>query len=152
MRFATVFVSTLVASFAGVLPQVNASPAPTPAPAPVDLGSIVDSATADVASAATNFATHVTSDHERIFTEIGGHAYTVINDGAGDAFTLATGAAGDVTSIGGALYTVATGSIPTGTANAGYINSPASIFPGTPVLASLLTMAGGVLVGAYVVF
>ncbi|KAG8966832.1 hypothetical protein FRC05_002395 [Tulasnella sp. 425] len=222
-RFAAISVSILIASFAGVLPQVNASPAPTPAPAPVDLGSIVDSATgavatgfydftsavysppslvcrvfyyisvsfgghaysvitseggraitlasdgagvvtsfagsiytvatADVASAATNFATHVTSDHELLFTEIGGHAYTVITDGAaGDAFTLATGAAGDVTSIGGSLYTVATGSIPTGTANAGYINSPASIFPGTPVLASLLTMAGGVLVGAYVVF
>ncbi|KAG8958997.1 hypothetical protein FRC05_008252 [Tulasnella sp. 425] len=103
-------------------------------------GSVYTVVTADVASAATNFATHVTS--------IGGHAYTVITDGDGDAFTLATGAAGDVTSIGGSLYTVATG---TGTANAGYINSPASIFPGTPVLASLLTMAGGVLVGAYVV-
>lgn len=46
------------------------------------------------------------------FAAIGGHAYTVITDEAGDAFTLATGAAGQVTSIGGSLYTVATGSFP----------------------------------------
>ncbi|KAG8940521.1 hypothetical protein FRC04_005203, partial [Tulasnella sp. 424] len=59
MRFATVFVSTLVASFAGVLPQVNASPAPTPAPAPVDLGSIVDSATGAVATGFNDFTSAV---------------------------------------------------------------------------------------------
>ena len=46
---------------------------------------------------------------------VGGSVFTLVTNGAGDAFTLATGAGGVVTSIGGSLYTIASGGVASAT-------------------------------------
>ncbi|KAF8316055.1 hypothetical protein DL93DRAFT_787256 [Clavulina sp. PMI_390] len=108
-----------------------------------------------VTSVAGSIFTVATEAAGSIFTEatsIAGHEYTVISEDGHKAFTLATDAAGVVTSVGGSVYTAATGSLPTGTGNSAAGLRPSMAMVSGPVLVSLVTVVSGVFAGASILF
>jgi len=75
--------------------------------------------------------------------------YTVLSEKGHDAFTIATGAGGVVTSVGGSVFTAATGSIPTTTSSsAAYALHAGTGYLSGPALVSLVAVLTGVITGA----
>jgi len=80
-------------------------------------------------------------------TSIAGTAETIVSSAGGPAITLAPSGAGAVTSYGGSQFTVLS---PTSTANAATNVHPVTL-KASPVLAALVTVMGGTLLGAWLI-
>jgi len=169
------YANTILASVILVLatPFVHAEPIPMQRR---DLGSVIDSLTSEAGSYYTKGTSLAASGYSvgmsyasvgaqeglsdastwlhgttnpviATVTTVGGVAETMVSSAGGPAVTLApSGSGGVLTSLGGSEFTVI--AAPTGTANAA-TNVHSMTLKASPVLAALVTVVGGTLLGAW---
>ncbi|KAI0756308.1 hypothetical protein C8Q80DRAFT_22360 [Daedaleopsis nitida] len=112
---------------------------------------VIDQEKRDFIGDLTAGAGSIFGDVKTVVESVGGEAVTVITGAGGQAFTLASEGAGVVTSIGGSLYTVATGELPKNTQTGNAALGVHAFSISAPLLGGLLTVLSGIFMGAWVV-